>query len=141
MSHLTLEPTNVMFSVEKDVKPPGYETDHSRYLWWKLRTSGAVPLFSCVLCEAHRDNYVFYVFYLCCINQLLLCHAENLKLLSSRTVTKEAQVRSQVCSCGICGVRIYSGTGTGFFRLLPFSVSLSFYQCSMLLISSTTDAV
>ena len=65
--------------------------------------------------EAHRDNYIFYDFYLCCINQLRLGHTEYFKFLSSRTVTKEAQVRTQACSCGICGVRVCGATGTRFF--------------------------
>ena len=39
---------------------------------------------------------------------------------SCRPVTTKARVRSQVCTCGICGGHSCTGTGV-FLRLLRFS--------------------
>jgi len=53
--------------------------------------------------------------------------------------TTEARVRFQVSPCEIYGRQRY--TGTGFFPVLQFPLSISFHKCSIHIHSSTTDAI
>jgi hypothetical protein len=52
------------------------------------------------------------------------------QVVSRRPLTAEAQVRSRISPCGICGGQ--SGTATGFFpEYFGFPLSVSFHRCSI----------
>ena len=67
---------------------------------------------------------------------ILLCKGRAMALGDSRRpLTAEGRFRSFANPCEICGVRC--GTGVGFFSVhLRFSLSLSFYKCSILIFIS-----
>jgi hypothetical protein len=72
--------------------------------------------------------FVYNVLFVSVSCQLVLSAAG--KEWWDRRSVAEACVRSQVSPCGICGEQ--GDTGTGFPRLLVFSLSVSFHLCSIL---------
>ena len=60
------------------------------------------------------------------------------KAVSRRPLTAEAQVRSRVSPCGICGRQ--SGTGASFFpEYFGFPLSISSHRCSITRKNETTN--
>ena len=71
--------------------------------------------------------------------QLLLKDLAVAQEVTSRNLTAETQDRSQVSAFEIYNAQ--RALGNVFLRVLQFPQSVSFHQCSILIHSSTTDAV